>query len=127
VREKFHYSTVYGIEPDVEGSVWCSTEKGIVKLDSNGVLKKKFTIADGLQGSDFTLGASFTSQSGLIYFGGMNGYNRFDPNKIEIDSTASPMRMTGISVPKQKDSRILKGLADLKSLQLTHKDHFVTF
>lgn len=126
-QENLHYSTVYGIELDSEGNVWCSTENGILKLDSAGKLKKRFTIADGLQGRDFTLGASFTSRSGLIYFGGMNGYNRFNPNQIDIDSSASPMRMTSIDFPEQDESRKMKGFSDVKSLQLTHKDQFVTF
>jgi two-component sensor histidine kinase len=125
--EGLHYSTIYGIEPDSYGNFWCSTENGILKIDSTGKLKKRFTTAEGLQGSDFTLGASFTSQSGLIYFGGMNGYNRFDPNEIDTDSSASPIRITGIRFPDQNDSRNLKGLADLKTLQLTHKDNFVAF
>lgn len=124
---EIEYSTVYGISSDESGNLWCSTQNGIFKLNTTGEPIKKFTMVDGLQGSDFSFGASFTSKAGLIYFGGMNGYNRFDPSKIEIDSSASPMRMTGISLRKQDDSRTLKGLADLKSLQLTHEDHFVTF
>jgi ligand-binding sensor domain-containing protein/two-component sensor histidine kinase len=126
IREDLKHSTIYGIESDLEGNVWCSTENGIVKLDPRGQLIKRFTVADGLQGSDFTLGASFTSKAGLIYFGGMNGYNRFDPTQIDIDSSASAMRLTGIDLPRQ-DNRDLGELTELKSLQLTHNDHFVTF
>lgn len=120
------YSTIYGIEPDFKGNLWCSTQNGIVKLDPNGQLIKRFTIADGLQGNDFSFGASFTSREGLIYFGGINGYNRFDPDQIDTDSAPSPMRLTGIHLP-QRDERNLGSVADLKSLQLTHNDHFVTF
>ena len=125
-RGDLKYSTIYGIEVDLVGGVWCSTENGIVKLDPTGLLIKRFTIADGLQGSDFTLGASFTSKEGLIYFGGMNGYNRFDPSEIDIDTSTSPMRLTGINLPAQ-DRRNLVELTELKSLQLTHNDYFVTF
>lgn len=119
-------STIYGIEPDSEDNLWCSTQNGIVKLDSKGQLIKRFTMADGLQGKDFNFGAAFTSRDGLIYFGGVNGYNRFDPTEVIIDSSASPMRLTGITFPSQDDSN-LGVVADLKSLQLTHKDHFITF
>ena len=119
-------STVYGIELDSEGSIWCSTESGIVKLDHKGNLLKRFTTADGLQGNDYTLGASFTSKSGLIYFGGMNGYNRFDPTQVEIDNSPSPMRLANISLPGQK-SRHFGEFSKLSSLQLTHKDYSVTF
>lgn len=119
-------STIYAIEVDSSGNLWCSTQNGIVKLDSNGRLLKRFTTADGLQGNDFTLGASFKSREGLMYFGGTNGYNRFDPESIEIDDHPSPMKLTGISLPTLED-RDLKDVANLKSIELTHRDRFVTF
>jgi len=119
-------STIYGIELDSARNLWCSTQNGIVKLDSKGNLIKRFTTADGLQGNDFSLGASFTSREGLIYFGGVNGYNRFDPNEVSIDSSPSPMRLSKISLPRQ-DERNIGDVNQLKSFQLTHKDHFVTF
>ncbi len=119
-------STIYGIEPDSEGNLWCSTQNGIVKLDSRSRLIKRFTTADGLQGNDFTLGASFTSRAGLIYFGGVNGYNRFNPTEVSIDNAASPMRLTNISLPLI-DDREIGPVNELKSLELTHRDHFVTF
>ena len=123
---EIEYSTIYGIASDVSGNLWCSSQSGIFKLDSNGQLVKKFTLADGLQGSDFSFGASFTSKSGLIYFGGMNGYNRFDPTQVEIDNSPSPMRLANISLPGQK-SRHFGEFSKLSSLQLTHKDYSVTF
>jgi ligand-binding sensor domain-containing protein/two-component sensor histidine kinase len=119
-------STIYAMEVDESGNLWCSTQNGVVKLSPHGKLIKRFTTADGLQGNDFTLGASFKSREGLIYFGGTNGYNRFDPNDVEIDSNPSPMRLTGISLPSL-DKRDLGEVADLKSLELTHKDRSVTF
>jgi ligand-binding sensor domain-containing protein/two-component sensor histidine kinase len=119
-------STIYGIEIDSEGNLWCSTQNGIVKLDPEGLLIKRFTETDGLQGNDFAFGASFTSQNGLIYFGGVNGYNRFNPADVIIDKSASEMRLTGISFPKQQEKN-LGPIAELKSLELTHKDHFTTF
>lgn len=123
---EFEYSTIYGIFSDAQGNLWCSTQNGVLKLSESGKLINMFTKADGLQGDDFSFGASFTSKSGLIYFGGMNGYNRFDPTQIDIDNTPSPMMLTGISLPA-KESRHLGDLTKLEYLQLTHKDRFVTF
>jgi two-component sensor histidine kinase len=119
-------STIYGIEVDAEANLWCSTQNGILKLDSKGRLIKRFTTADGLQGNDFALGASFTSRKGLIYFGGVNGYNRFNPAEVDIDRTPPAMRLTSIILP-QPDDRNTGAVDNLKTLQLTHKDHFVTF
>ena len=119
-------STIYGIEIDSENNLWCSTDNGIVKLDREGHLIKRFTKSDGLQGRDFTLGASFTDQDGRIYFGGVNGYNRFSPHEVVIDNAASQMRLTDISFPGQAQ-RDLGPVSDLTSLVLNHGDRFVKF
>lgn len=124
---ELEYATIYGIASDATGNLWCSTQNGVLMLSSSGQLIKRFTMTDGLQGGDFSFGASFTSQAGLIYFGGMNGYNRFDPNQIEINRSASAMRMTSITFPDQYDIRSLREMSDVKNLQLTHEDQFVKF
>ncbi len=120
------YSTIYGFLFYSESNLWVSTQNRIVKLDPQGQVLKNFTIADGLQGSDVTLGASFKSNEGLIYVDGVKEYNRFHPGKIDIDDSPSPMRLTGISLPRESDP-IFGGLLELHSLELTHNDHFVTF
>lgn len=122
----FLSSIIYGIEIDSEQNIWCSTQNGIVKLDPQGNFIKKFTAIDGLQGNDFNFGASFKSREGLIYFGGVNGYNRFDPKEVEVNRSASPMRLTGISLPTG-EIRNFRETGDLESLHLTHEDKFVTF
>jgi two-component sensor histidine kinase/streptogramin lyase len=119
-------STIYGVEPDQSGNLWCSTQNGIVKLDSRGRLIKRFSTADGLQGKDFAFGASFQSREGVIYFGGTNGYNRFNPKQIAVETDPSRMRLTGIILPGRNFKHIGAG-DELHSLQLTHKDHYVTF
>ena len=120
------FSTIYGIQIDSDGQLWCATQNGIVYLDANGILIRRFLVADGLQGNDFNFGASFTSKEGLIYFGGVNGYNRFDPMEIEIDESPSPMKLTGISLPGAVETSA-NTLGNITSLELTHKDRFLTF
>jgi len=61
----------------------------------------------------------------LIYFGGTNGYNRFDPDEIEIDDTPSPMRLTAVDIPTL-EQRNLGDIAHLSNLQLSHKDRFLS-
>ncbi|MDE0930107.1 MAG: triple tyrosine motif-containing protein, partial [Halioglobus sp.] len=119
-------STIYGIEIDSEGNLWCSTQNGVIKLDHEGQLIQRFTKADGLQGNDFSLAASFKDRDGRIYFGGVNGYNRFNPREVVIDTLVSPMRLTDIRLPGNAEAG-LGSVSDLTSLVLTHSDRFVTF
>ena len=39
-------SIIYGIEIDINGNIWCSTQSGIVKLDPEGNMIKRFTTID---------------------------------------------------------------------------------
>ena len=46
-----------------------------------------FFQSDGLQSNEFNQGASYTDHSGMLYFGGINGLNRFNPETIEKKET----------------------------------------
>jgi PAS domain S-box-containing protein len=50
-----------------------------------------------LQSNEFNLGAALKSSKGLMYFGGMNGYNVFNPEKIRRNEYAPPVRLTSFS------------------------------
>ena len=119
-------STIYAIQIDDQGDLWCSTQNGLVKLDESGNFSRRFTTIDGLQGNDFELGSSYQDRNGYLYFGGSNGYNRFHPREIVIDASPSPMRLTGINFPRE-NGKTLIDVSDFTSIQLTHKDKFVTF
>ena len=119
-------TTIYGIEFDAAGNVWCSTQDGLLKLDSNRALLAKFTLADGLQGNDFNLDASFRDSDGNIYFGGSNGYNRFAPKDIRINLDRPKLLLTNIGLSGSMKIAPLSP-SEIQTLQLTHKDYFVVF
>ncbi len=120
------FSTIYAIQIDDQGDLWCSTQNGLVRLDKSGKLSRRFTAIDGLQGNDFELGSTYQSKNGYLYFGGSNGYNRFHPEEIVIDASPSQMRLTGINFPRANGKKLID-VSDFTSIQLTHKDKFVTF
>ncbi|MFT4520252.1 MAG: ligand-binding sensor domain-containing protein/two-component sensor histidine kinase [Halioglobus sp.] len=119
-------ATIYRIEIDSAGFLWCSTQNGIVKLDNHGRFIERFSLIDGLQDTDFSFGASLTSSSGHIYFGGPKGYNRFHPSEIKTRSLASKMRIVGLEFPGNEQLLDI-GAHKPTTLQLTHKDSYITF
>lgn len=73
-------NVVYGIEQSGrEHILWLSTNRGVVKFDTQAKTFATFSEADGLMSDELNQGASFTSQTGEIYFGGIQGYNYFNP------------------------------------------------
>ncbi len=98
------------------GSLWVSTGNGLAEIKKYNSGKKPdiqiYNAIDGLQGDIFNIGASLTTSSGLLFFGGNNGFNVFNPTKIERNVRVSPVYISDIRVNHEdlnKDSRVLKG------------------
>ena len=82
-------NTIYGILVDKNNGIWMSTNAGISKLSTEDATFKNFTITDGLQSNEFNGRACFKSKDGNMYFGGINGFNVFNSQDIEL-STIEP-------------------------------------
>ncbi|MBQ8997219.1 MAG: hypothetical protein IJ086_00840 [Clostridium sp.] len=88
-KEGLINNTVYGILVDNDNNIWISTNGGISKFYTKDKVFENFTVIDGLQSNEFNGRACFKSESGSLYFGGVNGFNVFNPNDIKL-STFSP-------------------------------------
>lgn len=94
-------NVVYGILPDDTGCFWCSTNRGLARLTFNGSTLLQiapFTAADGLQSNEFNTQAFFKSPNGELFFGGVNGLNRFLPAALQFNSTPPPVYVTGLEI-----------------------------
>jgi len=73
-------SFVYGSLTDVQNHIWLSTNRGLSRIDLATQTVKNFTPADGIQGYEFNGNAFVRAANGDMYFGGVNGFNRFQPD-----------------------------------------------
>ena len=74
---------VYGVLVDDDNNIWMSTNGGISKLSADKNVFENFTITDGLQSNEFNGRSCFKANTGYMYFGGVNGFNVFNPNDID--------------------------------------------
>ena len=74
--------SVYGILEDEMGLFWLSTDQGISQFDPTTETFKNHSVKEGLQSSEYNLGAYFKSADSEMFFGGMNGFNRFFAKNI---------------------------------------------
>ena len=118
--------TAYSIEFDSNDHAWISTTNGLLEVDRDGELLNSYSNADGLQGNDFNFGASHKDSQGRLYFGGSNGYNRFHPDNIHIDSLPPPVVLTGLNIAG-KTPELPVALQDLELIELAHEEYFITF
>lgn len=82
IKQGLLNEVIYGILSDSENNLWFSTNSGISRLNLESEEVKNFDESDGLQGSEFNYGAFSKAKNGMLYFGGTNGLNYFDPSKI---------------------------------------------
>ena len=75
-------NTIYGALVDLDNNIWMSTNSGLCKFNLKDEVCQNFTITDGLQDNEFNGKAYFKGDDGTFYFGGINGLNSFNPNKI---------------------------------------------
>lgn len=83
-EDKLPNNVVYGIVED-SNSIWVSTNYGLSKITKDAKSVINFDYDDGLQNNEFNQGALYINE-GIIYAGGINGFNIFNPKKVELTS-----------------------------------------
>jgi ligand-binding sensor domain-containing protein/class 3 adenylate cyclase len=89
-------NTTYGLVIDENGDIWVSTIFGISKFNPKTKQFRKFNEGNGLQSNEFNNNAFYQSKSGRIYFGGINGFNYFNPKDIKINKISPKPLITEI-------------------------------
>ncbi len=85
---------IYAIVEDQSGQLWISTGNGLSRYQPDAQIFKNFDITDGLQSNEFNVGAAYRDQWGVLYFGGANGLNIFDPSQLLINDYIPPIVLT---------------------------------
>ncbi|MCH9650149.1 MAG: hypothetical protein K0U98_18070 [Deltaproteobacteria bacterium] len=118
---------VYGIQEDLEGNIWASGEKGLVRIRLKSGQVTRFHHRHGLQSDEFNVGAATRGPGGLLAFGGPYGFNLFQPESLELPTEAPPVVLTGLRTPGRRMERSEAVLLAGKSLTLAPEERSVAF
>ena len=100
-------NTVLGILEEEAGDLWLSTGNGLSRFNPATHQFRNYYKADGLQSNQFIYGSALRLRSGELAFGGVRGFNLFDPATIRQTGQMPKVILTGITVngvALQKDS-----------------------
>jgi signal transduction histidine kinase/ligand-binding sensor domain-containing protein len=89
-------NVVQAILQDDEGDLWVSTAGGLSRFDPDSGVFRNYDVSDGLHGYEFT-GASCQSSDGMMFFGGINGFNAFAPDGVEDNPYPPNVLVTSIT------------------------------
>lgn len=74
--------SIHGIRKDRAGKIWVSTNIGLSSLDPKTDEIVNYYGNDDLQSDEFSNSACLAASDGTLLFGGVDGFNRFDPLKV---------------------------------------------
>ncbi|NOZ45490.1 MAG: response regulator [Chlorobi bacterium] len=82
---------IFGILDDDNNNLWLSTVNGLTRFNVLTQEFRNYDIYDGLQNNDFSIGACTKSYTGELIFGGVNGFNIFNPDSVKDNPFVPPV------------------------------------
>ncbi|HEY5327286.1 MAG TPA: two-component regulator propeller domain-containing protein, partial [Mucilaginibacter sp.] len=89
---------VYKILQDKSGLFWLSTSAGIVSLDLRTHKTNIYGKQNGVQDSPFIRGSGLETADGMLFFGGQDGFNYFEPQNLPENTEIPKVVLTDLKV-----------------------------
>src|SRR5262249_45358071 len=106
------------------GRLWLSTNGGLAEYDPVTHKVRVFRRSHGLQSDEFNFGAHYRSDAGIVYFGGPNGYNSFQPERLRFNARPPQIALTELL---RVNTPVSATPESTTTLRLDHRDSLVTF
>ncbi|MDJ0710943.1 MAG: sigma 54-interacting transcriptional regulator [Woeseiaceae bacterium] len=109
------YSGVWGDD----GYLWMSSARGLIRLDAQRGTFSSYDTSHGLQNDEFNMAAGFAAADGELFFGGINGFNAFYPDKFtnhrapprvvitRVDSMGEPVDTSAAEIGLRHDQNVI--------------------
>ncbi len=117
---------------DNKGYLWIGTNNGLSKFDSQKETFRNYDVRDGLQGNQFRRKAVYKSPEGELFFGGVNGFNSFFPEKVTDNLDIPPVVLTDFQLFNQPvgiggDSPLRQHINVAEQITLSHNQSVFSF
>jgi len=131
-RDGLPNNFIYGIEEDEEDNLWFSTNKGLCRLKKSNDNVTSFLEVNGLMSNEFNTGATLKSVNGTLYFGGIAGYNFFNPKNLSDKTVPLNVKFLKIKfdnkwlIPGEKGSPLSTAFSETQQIVLPYHQRSFT-
>ncbi len=117
---------------DEDGNAWISTNNGLAKYNADTKKIDVFYKSSGLQSENFIKRASYKTDDGRLYFGGVDGYNIFSPSNMVLENKEPNLLFSGFKILNQpaeigEDKPLKESIEVAKEINLAHDQSSFTF
>lgn len=128
-KDGLQNTTIYQLVEDLQGRIWLSTNTGIGCFDLSTKSFRNFNKQHGVQNNNFVHGAGIRLTDGELFFGGLQGFNYFDPATLTINRNVPAVLFTDLkisnkSVDAGSDSPIKEHISVAQEIRLDYKQNF---
>ncbi|OAQ38984.1 hypothetical protein A5893_13175 [Pedobacter psychrophilus] len=89
---------IQSIIEDRKGNLWMGTNNGLIQYHPDTKFIKHFGPEDGLLGLEFSPKGAMITNKGEMFFGGLDGFNKFYPEKIRNPKFSFPIYITDFTI-----------------------------
>ncbi|MDO6430334.1 two-component regulator propeller domain-containing protein [Flavitalea sp. BT771] len=128
-KDGLQNATVYQVVEDARGQIWVSTNTGISSLDVQTKIFRNFTSYNGIQNNNFVHGSGLRSSDGELFFGGLQGFNYFNPAALTTNRNVPTVMLTNLQVANKpvapgNESPIKEHISVAREVRLAYRQNF---
>jgi ligand-binding sensor domain-containing protein len=97
-KDGLQNTTIYQVVEDLHGRIWLSTNTGIGCFDLSTKSFRNFNNQHGVQNNNFVHGSGIRLTDGELFFGGLQGFNYFDPAALTINHNVPAVLLTDLKI-----------------------------
>ena len=126
-------NSVVSVLGDAQGNLWVGTVNGLSRFDPKKRTFRNYDVFDGLQGNEFSCISRAPAPDGQLFFGGVNGFNAFYPDRLADNPVPPPVVLTDFELFNQpveiggKDSPLRESINVAQSITLRHDQSVFRF
>ncbi|MFB6341629.1 two-component regulator propeller domain-containing protein [Saccharicrinis sp. FJH62] len=129
-EDGYAFTNTFNILEDNDGCLWLNGERGLSRFNVDKESFDNYTDADGLQNTVYYHTASKLN-SGELLFGGINGFNMFDPVNIKLQKRKLSVKITGIELFNKElqvgpDSPLKKDISQTDTVRFNYYDDVIS-
>ncbi|NII29424.1 GAF domain-containing protein [Pseudoflavitalea sp. X16] len=106
INPYFDNIAIHSIYKDHAGRLWLATDDGLYRYNLQSKKVEYFDQFDNIQGNHFYQNSAYYSRQGILFLGGFNGINYFNPETVRAAEDSLQVTITGVSVNNDDSSYI---------------------
>ena len=123
-KDGFPGSSTFGTLEDNDGNMWICSSSGLIKLDPRTGDTKVYTKEDGVV--TFIWRNAYQTNDGMMWFGGLEGANAFQPAQLTDNPYVPPIHVTAFKQGGD-DMPLGKSVENVRDITLDWRNNFFEF